>query len=160
MKKSLVYLAGPISGTTYLESNDWRKYVANNVPEFIEVISPLRSKSYLGNLSGEGDGKKIADYYSDYSRFPLSSKRGIMMRDSFDVRRADAILVNLLDAQKISIGTVMEIAWAWDHQKPIVCICQPGHIHTHSMLDEAISLTAENLDEGIWLISQILGTGV
>jgi hypothetical protein len=47
----LVYLAGPITGTSYGECNDWRDYAASRFADrpdnLIAVISPLREKHYL-----------------------------------------------------------------------------------------------------------------
>jgi hypothetical protein len=35
-----------------------------------------------------------------------------MTRDRFDATRCDVLLVNLLGAERVSIGTMMEVAWA------------------------------------------------
>src|SRR5271157_1829498 len=101
---SLVYLAGPITGLTYQGCTDWRQKAMDYLAEYgIQGLSPLRAKDYLLNETS------IADTYDDTI---LSSQRGIFARDKFDCERSDVIFVNLLGAQRVSIGTVMEIGWA------------------------------------------------
>ncbi|GAG68694.1 unnamed protein product [marine sediment metagenome] len=125
----IVYLAGPISGCSYDGCTDWREYVMRALPDGITGLSPMRSKQYL---IGE---TTVAD---QYDAKVLSTQRGIFARDSWDCRRCDAILVNLLGAEKVSIGTVMEIAWAHAFNKPVVLVMEEeDNLHEHSMLREA-----------------------
>jgi nucleoside 2-deoxyribosyltransferase len=142
-----VYLAGPITGTNYEESTEWRiaakTYLAFNQ---IDGYSPMRGKAYL---SAED---KIADTYSDHT---MSSINGINVRDFNDCKTADAILVNLLNAKKVSIGTVMEIAWARAFQIPIVIIMEKDNMHNHGMLTFG-NIVVDNLKDGISAIVQIL----
>lgn len=157
MIQSLVYLSGPISGLTYGECTDWREYVSDMFPPHINGISPLRAKSFL---KGKG---VINDSYED---FVLGRSRSINTRDHFDVRRADIVLVNLLGClksdpkAKVSIGTVGEMAWAWDRGIPIVCAVEPDgvNIHDHPMLNEWIDFRVTNLDEAITTTIAILST--
>ncbi len=78
-----------------------------------------------------------------------------MLRDSFDVRTADALVVNLTGAKKVSIGTVMEIAWAWEKRTPVIAIVEEGNIHEHSMLYEAIGWRVTTLDEAMYILSLV-----
>lgn len=138
----LLYLAGPITGTSYGECTDWRQYVQDNLPDEIFGMSPLRAKRYL---SKETD---IADHYqNDLS--VLSTQRGIFARDTWDATRCDGVFVNLLEATRISIGTVMEIAWAWHARNPIILVMDENNIHDHSMIREACPFQVRTLDEGI-----------
>lgn len=146
--KPTVYLAGPITGTTYGECTDWREYARKLLETDIACFSPMRGKTYLLNETSVKD---------TYDQIVLSSQRGIFARDSFDCRRCDAILVNLTGAVRVSIGTVMEIAWANAHNKVIVLVMEKeGNIHEHAMLREACPFRVETLDEGLSLIRTIL----
>lgn len=139
----LLYLAGPITGTTYGECTDWRQYVQDNLPEEIIGMSPLRAKQYLKN---END---IADQYQD-DLSVLSTQRGIFARDTWDATRCDGVFVNLLGTtRRVSIGTVMEIAWAWHARNPIILVMEIGNIHDHSMLREACPFRVDTIEEGI-----------
>jgi nucleoside 2-deoxyribosyltransferase len=143
-----VYLAGPISGANYGEATDWRNQaIYHLVNHGLDPYSPMRGKVYLLKE------KEIADSYSDY---PMSSITGINIRDYNDVRTSGAILVNLLDARKVSIGTVMEIAWARTHNVPVVLIMEEtGNVHDHAMLTyNCIRVTT--LNDGLNCIKQLL----
>ena len=142
-----VYLAGPITGLDHSGCTEWRQYVIDNLPQGIEGYSPMRAKQYL-NDAGVLDGS--------YEDFPLSTQRGIYARDRFDCTRLDAVLVNLLGAKKVSIGTVMEIAWAADNNKPIVLVMEEGNIHQHPMVMEACPFVVDNIDEAIHVLGALL----
>jgi len=154
MKNYLIYLAGPISGLDFEESADWRQYVLERLDPQIEGLSPLRKKEYLkgqGVLSGQ------------FPDWPLSTQRGIYARDRFDCHRADVVLVNFLDLatddngkQRVSIGTVMEIAWAAQNNTPVVLIMEPDNIHDHPMVREACPFIVHDLDEAIELVHALL----
>ena len=146
----LVYLAGPILGQTYQNATSWRDYVRHATPSYIHTLSPLRAKEFLGTAQGP-----IGMTYDEH---PLTAGKGINHRDYFDVQRCDALFVNLYGAKKVSIGTVMEIAWARAFNKPVVCVMEPGNIHDHTMLTFPCSYIVEDLDEGIHLLKSLLST--
>jgi hypothetical protein len=107
----------------------------------------MRGKAYL---SAED---KIKDSYSDYT---MSSITGINVRDYNDVKTASAVLVNFLDCgTRVSIGTVMEIAWARAMQIPIVIVMEEGNVHEHGMLTFG-NIVVPTLSEGISAIRQLL----
>lgn len=149
---SLVYLSGGITGLTHNEAANWRESVSKQLGELsggkIKTLSPMRGKRYLDN------GQAI-ERFND-SKAALSTKQTIYTRDRNDTRRSDAILVNLLGATKVSIGTVMEIAWADAFEKPIVVVMEESNIHQHPILNEAARIIVPSLDIGVQLIYQIL----
>jgi nucleoside 2-deoxyribosyltransferase len=149
MKKS-IYLAGPISGQTYEGCTDWRQYVMDALPEF-DCFSPMRCKDYLLEETTIED---------DYSEHFMSTQRAILARDYNDCRTCDAILVNLLGAtERVSIGTVMEIAFAHAHRVPVMLVMEKsGNIHSHCMLREACPLWTDNLDEALQYLKALLLT--
>lgn len=147
MKKK-VYLAGPISGSSYDEATDWRLKADRDLEKWgIAGFSPMRGKVYLSKE------ETIADSYSDHT---MSSITGINVRDRNDVRTADALLVYLLGAKRVSIGTVIEISIAQERNIPVVLVIEKeGNIHDHGMLTyNCIRVTT--LYEGIACIRQLL----
>lgn len=148
-----VYLAGPITGLTYKGATDWRKSVAAELADVgITSYSPMRCKEYLdqvGTLSGHG---------REYGALgTLSTPRAIMTRDRFDATRCGVLFVNLLGAERVSIGTVMEIAWADLSRIPIVCAIAPqGCPHDHMMISEAIGFRVPTLEEAVAITKAIL----
>lgn len=157
MYKYSVYLAGPISGLDLEEGEGWRQVAVDHLAECdIAAFSPLRKKDYL---KGEGH---ILGAYDDW---PLSTQRGIYARDRFDCHRVDAVIANLHSdycgiedngSQKVSIGTVMEIAWAAQNNTPVVLILDDDNIHHHPMLMEASPFVVDNLAEALALVDAIL----
>ena len=148
MSKPKIYLAGAISGLTYDDAEAWRHGVASALSPDIECFSPLRNKQYLRS---EG----VLEQSYPHSAF--SSDRGINTRDHWDCMTSDLIFVNLLGASRVSIGTVMEIAWAYAYRKPCVVVMEPsGNVHEHPMIREAIGFRVQTLEEGIVAARAIL----
>src|SRR5688572_22571722 len=103
-----VYLAGPISHCSYGGCTGWREYVQKELADVgIEAVSPMRGKEYLSHLQSISPGGQD---YADLS--VLSLPRGVMTRDRFDTMRCDAVLLNLLGADRVSIGSMIEVGWA------------------------------------------------
>ena len=145
-----VYLAGPITGCTYGECTDWRKDFADSMPDVIECFSPMRFKKHLENAGPIED---------NYPQHVLCSQRGIMSRDYFDCVRADIGVFNLLGATRVSIGTVMEMAWCYAKQIPtVVAMEKEGNLHEHSMLREAMSFRVESIEAAKEVVRAILDT--
>lgn len=150
---STVYLAGPITGLDFKGATDWREFAKAELRKVgIKGLSPMRGKEYLAHVKEfTADG----DMYGSLS--VLSSNRGIMTRDRWDATRCDVLLVNLLNAPKVSIGTVMEIAWADSKRTPIVCAIEPsGNPHEHGMITEALGYRVPTLEEALHLVKAIL----
>jgi nucleoside 2-deoxyribosyltransferase len=143
------YLAGPITNLSYDGATNWRIKAKQYLNKFgIAGLNPLRGKDYL---------KEEKEIKLAYPNIPLSSARGITTRDYYDCGRSDLILVNLLGATKVSIGTVMEIAWAKAFQKPIILIIEDsGNIHDHPMITESVGFRVNNLEDALNLAVIIL----
>jgi len=62
----------------------------------------------------------------------------------------------LRDAPRVSIGTVMEIAWAFGNNVPVVCIMEEGNIHTHPMINEAIGFKVQTAIEAVAVVRAVL----
>ncbi len=141
-----VYLAGPITGLNYDGAQDWRNYAKDFLAGYgIKGVSPLRAKDYLRGIPA-----LTADCAGYGQLNPMSSPRGIMTRDHYDATQSDALLVNLLGAERVSIGTVMEIAWAWDNGLPVVVAMEnEGNLHEHAMITEAIGFRVPSLEEAL-----------
>jgi nucleoside 2-deoxyribosyltransferase len=149
-----VYLAGGITGLTFDEAVGWREEAEKKLAKYgVEVISPLRGKKYLKEIAGENT---LKDHYENKA---MSTSKAITCRDRNDVMRSGALLVNFLKCPRVSIGTVMEIAWADIFRVPTVVVMERDNLHRHSMILESVGFVTEDLDEGIDLIGRILGTG-
>ncbi len=142
MRTRRIYLAGPISLLSYDAATGWREDFASRMAESgIECASPMRAKGYLAE-----EGSIATEGYAALG--PLSAPRGIMTRDHWDCMDCDLIVANLLGAGRVSVGTVMEIAWAHAYRKPLVVVMEPsGNPHEHPMIAEATGFRATSLEE-------------
>lgn len=155
MHRPIVYLAGPIAGLSGRGATDWRSDAAWTLSAHeVDTLDPMRGKDALTGAD------HISLDYKDYAHNgPTFTSKGIMTRDFTDVKRCDALLVNLLDAKRVSLGTVMELAWAFAMQKPTVVVIEDeGNVHdNHPMVHEAIGFRVNNLDAGIDAVASVLG---
>ena len=148
MSKYIAYLAGPITGLSFGDAVDWRDEFIKLLPDEIVGMSPLRGKTYLENEDS------IAAAYED---IVLSSSRGIITRDYNDCKRSDVVVVNFLGATKVSIGTVMEIAWAKSFQIPVIVIMEKeNNPHDHPMINESTGFRVDSLQEAADIATVLL----
>lgn len=149
-----VYLAGPITGKDFAGATDWRFAVKHQLESAgIKTFSPMRAKEYLKQLKGpiSGTGEEYAHLGV------LSLPRGVITRDRFDCTRSDVILVNLLGADRVSSGTLIEFGWADGARRPIVCaIEEKGNPHEHMMVSELIGYRVPTLEEAVHVVKAIL----
>lgn len=142
-----VYLAGPISALTYDSSEEWRDQFIAMVEPKITCFSPLRNKQFLRGVG-------VID--KSYEMSPLATSRGIMTRDHFDCSHADVVVCNFLNAPKVSIGTIIEVGFAYAYRKPLITIMEKGNIHEHPMVDEATGYRVDTVEEAAMIALAIL----
>lgn len=143
MKTSLVvYLAGPMTGQTYEETIAWRKYAREKLEEAeFTVLDPARGLMFL---------KPEAVVKDAYEEFSTENKHTVFVRDRFDSTRSDILLVNLLKASKVSIGTMMELAWAHLSNKfPVVVMEREGNPHMHAFMRECAGIVRESVEDAV-----------
>ena len=149
-----MYLAGGIAGLAGVDAVEWRGIAMLALASRdIESLDPMRAKLHLAHQ------KRISENFNDYANAGVFfTSRGIMTRDFNDVQRCDALLVNLLGAKKPSLGTIMELAWAYALQKPaVVAIEAIGNPHdNHPMISAAMPFRVTTLDEAIDAVAVIL----
>lgn len=145
-----VYLAGAITGMSYEATVAWRERVEQEIAYYADVYSPMRRKEYLSQEQ-QIDGSPQA-----YNGQILSTPKGIVGRDTFDIRSVDVLLVNLLGAKRVSIGTVAEIGYAYAHHKPMVVVMEADNIHQHPFIAEMSTYIVATVEEGIELVKTLL----
>lgn len=96
-----VYLAGPISGCTDDEAIGWRQQVIAMAPS-IEFFDPM---------------------VRDYRGAEEQSFCEIVEGDKADIDQCDAMLVYF---ERPSVGTSMEVLWAWIQEMPVIVIDRSG----------------------------------
>ena len=93
------YLGGAINGCSDADAADWRNWLIHM--HFPNAINPM---------------------VRDYRGQEQENYREIVDLDKRDIRRSEALIVRYM---KPSVGTSMEILYAWDLGLPIVVICDP-----------------------------------
>lgn len=145
--KYICYLAGPITGLSYGSASDWREYAKTKLDPSIVGMSPLRGKTYLSQIDN------IQDTYEEIA---LSCAKGINARDFNDCRRADMVIANFAGATTVSIGTVMELAWAKAFNVPCVAVMDEENPHWHAMVRESVGFIVPTLDEALHITNAVL----
>jgi nucleoside 2-deoxyribosyltransferase len=140
MSKKALFLAGPLTGISYGDALDWRTYVESKLPSDVIAFSALRGKEHVA---------KEAVLKDSYPGHLLSTPQGTITRDRYDVSRCDALFVNFLKAERVSIGTIMEMAWADARRIPIILAMEEGNVHDHAFVRQVAAFIAVDLDEAI-----------
>jgi len=142
----IVYLAGLIS-TTHPESLAWRDEAAFRLVENcgLDVLSPVRGK----DMATSTDGGLST---------PEQTNKSIILRDYNDIQQADILLVNLnlWGSSRPLVGTLMELAWAWEMKMPVVAVCSKGDrlMRDHPFVQECVSHYCETVEEAIDFIGR------
>lgn len=113
-----IYLCGPINGCTDAEAKDWRGMVQARYPAH-EYVDPMRN-DYRGREMEPGIAEEIVE------------------ADKKDIIDSDVILVNY---DKPSVGTSMEVFFAREIGKFVIVVAQPSTVispwlkfHSHAIL--------------------------
>ena len=150
-----VYLAGGIAGLSGKAAADWRRDAADFFNSHgVKVRNPMRAKAELYLLDFIDPDFNT---YKDLS--PFFTSKAIMTRDFNDLKQSDVLLVNLLGTTKPSLGTAMELAWAYCLQKPTVVVMEDkGNPHdNHPMIHETINFRVNKLIDGFNTAVIVLG---
>jgi nucleoside 2-deoxyribosyltransferase len=150
-----VYLAGPIRGLNYDEATKWRELATEELAKVgIDAMSPMRAKRYLLGATNAG-GDKLADAYADY---PLSTMKAIVTRDRHDCMKCNMVIMYLKGAKTVSIGSVLEIAWADAARVPVVLVMEKdkSNVHEHGMVREMCGFHVETLEEALSVVKAVL----
>lgn len=150
--RPLVYLSGPITGLDFKGCTDWREYARMRLDDLgIEGLSPMRGKEFLADCGTIEDGTQ--EVLTNF----MSQDAAIVTRDRWDTTRADFMLVNLLDAKRVSIGTVIELGWADAARIPVILIMEPkGNIHEHAFVRQLSGYRVETVDDALHLLGAAL----
>jgi nucleoside 2-deoxyribosyltransferase len=140
--KLKVYLAGPIAGQTGEAVNSSIAEKSAILADFgYLVYHPMVGKEKLIN----SNDIHIAQGY-DFN--PIANNHAIFSRDKWMVMQADIVLADLAHAGgRVSIGTMMEIAWANLMGKQVIVIMPFGNIHDHLFVREAATIIFGDIEE-------------
>ncbi len=151
-----VYLAGPITGLTYEDARaTWRHEIVGYFAPHILPYSPMRVVSALQPEQGLSDRKDATGVKG------MLVNRAILGRDETDLRNADAMVANFLEAQRPSLGTVAEMGMAHILRVPVILVMEKkGNIHEHPFVSSIAYERTDSLREAAEIVNHLLTPGV
>lgn len=132
-----IYLAGFIHGKKLKECTEWRLKIRNHYLSTgwpLEFLDPLNGKE-LGTISNDGLKADV----------PASA---IVDRDFASVKKADLIIANLdrFGEDRVPVGTISELSWAWMLQKPIIVISNELQYIDHPFITKFASWIVPSIE--------------
>jgi nucleoside 2-deoxyribosyltransferase len=145
-----IYLAGPITGCTEGQANDWRTDFAARLESIrIRGISPLRCEPLHGPVYG-----------STYNDSRFGTAKAISSKNLMDLRRCDLTLAYFPYAETArvpSIGTILEIGAAHENGKPIIVVSEHPKTSDHPVLNAFAGWMLSDLNEAFETIQGLFG---
>jgi nucleoside 2-deoxyribosyltransferase len=137
-----VYLAHPISGQTFEEVFNYYDKARKELGEFFEILSPMTGKGEFRNNPIEK-----AKPAGQNSTNPVCSNHAIKERDKWMVTQSDIVFLDLTGATAISIGCMMELAWADLLGKHTVVVI--NDLHNHAFVLECADIIFSSYEEAV-----------
>lgn len=143
-----IYLVHPISGMTADEVFDYYTKTSKELTDQgYDVLTPMFGKE---NLRCE------KEFRASGYKSPCTTNHAIFNRDKWMVMQADIIYANFLNAKQVSIGSMMELAWASDHGKHVIVSMQDENPHAHAFVYEASNIVYNNHEDVIEYLTKII----
>jgi nucleoside 2-deoxyribosyltransferase len=148
-----IYIAHQISGLAFDQANDYFLQTAEILADYgYDVLSPMTGKGYL-----RPDAKTDEEVLQSVGYlFPSATDHAIFERDRWMVTQADIVYVNLEDMERVSIGCLMELAWASLLGKHTVIVVNTA-IYKHCFVKEAADIMFTSHDEAIEYLQILAG---
>ncbi|MDD3434474.1 MAG: nucleoside 2-deoxyribosyltransferase [Candidatus Pacebacteria bacterium] len=143
-----VYIGGPISFKSFQEVAEYFNKYSKILSQYgFEVLHPMIAKGCLkdqNNLVPEG------------YQHPECTNHAIVERDNWMVAESDIVFFDFTQTTKISIGSMFELAWAYQLRKYVVVVMQPENPHWHSFVLEAADIVFPTSSEAIAYLRKLI----
>lgn len=150
MSKIYVYLAGPITGCTNGEANDWRLHMSIRLGQCsdqqIVGVSPLRCEPIVGDI-----------YAPEYDDNQFGHPQVIAAKNKEDVRRCDITFAYMPAENPASVGTLQEIGWAAGLAKPIILVTDNGYVRDNAVIKATVPWRFKQSDDGFTKAIEVIG---
>jgi nucleoside 2-deoxyribosyltransferase len=132
-----IYIAHQISGLSGEEVISYFTAVKKDLEKLgYQVFSPMTGKGYFRTET------KFKEH--GYEGLPISTNHAIYERDKWMIGQADVVFANLLNMESVSIGCVMELAWASLLGKHTIVAMEKDNLHRHAFVMEAGDIIFED----------------
>lgn len=138
-----IYAAGPMSGLTVSQIKERYERVLLDLGADYQVFHPMIDHSAF-------ECKTADDNFVVEPRSEAQVQRSFFGRDKWMVTSCDVLFADFTqDTGKVSIGTMMEIAWAHLLGKYVVLVMPPGNTHEHAFVDQAADTVFADYDSAV-----------
>ena len=153
-----IYLAGPITGASYHDARyGWRNDLAVRLKRglnfSVQLLSPMRG-------TDDHAGAKSLPTPKPTEKNPVLTPKGTICRDIADIKKADLVVVCLVEAERTSIGTMMEMGIAKALGIPILLIDNGNPYHDHAWVREFADYHVNSLMAAVNVIRDHLSEGL
>lgn len=144
-----IYIAHQIRGLTAEEVNSWFNHTRNILSRSgFHVLSPM-----TGKQDYKTDSKNMPILHDS----PVRTHHAIVERDRWMVSTADVVFTDLTGTTEVSIGCLMELAWASLLGKHTVVVLPKDNIHDHPFVTESADIVYETTKEAIDYLNKLGG---
>lgn len=135
------YLAGYIQGSVIEKCVAWRKKIRETYDNWPTGRYPI---NWMDPLNGENFNEISPDGLKGV--FPPNA---IVHKDYNCVRKADLLIVNTdtFGQDRPLLGTVYELAWAYDWRKPVIMITDNVVWKNHPFVTNTVSWYVKSVEE-------------
>lgn len=137
-----VYLCGYISDKKLKECINWRRQIIEHYNNWNDGEGyPL---IWIDPMNGE-----FGKIENDGMSSSLVPGRALLIRDFNSVKTSDIIVANLntFGGNRPMIGSIFELAWAWDRNKPIIIITKDKYFLNHPFIKETATIIVSSVEE-------------
>jgi hypothetical protein len=141
-----VYLAGYIQGSCIEKCVEWRKRIRNYYENWEDSEGNIKPYpiDFLDPLNGENFSEISPDGLKGC--FP---PKAIVHKDYICVKKSDLIICNTdtFGEDRPLIGTLYELAWAFEFKKPVIMITNNIVFEQHPFVIDTVSWYVKSVEE-------------
>lgn len=142
-----IYCVHPISGLSADEVFEYYVDIEKTLTVMgYDVLHPMFGKEFL---------RTEMKFKAEDNRSPLTTNHSIVERDHWMVYQSDIVYANLTGAEIVSIGSVMELAWAYMYRKQTIVVMEEKNIHRHAFVMEAADIIFETQEEALFYLEKL-----
>ncbi len=144
-----IYLVHPMSGLNWEEVEMYYSKVKPMLESYgYFVMHPMVAKKELKSKKFDPKARETGS--------AVVTPHAITRRDHWMVRKADIIFADLSGAKDKSIGSISEIATAYELGKHTVGVVEKGNKHEHAFMLEQFDIIYNNLNDAIEYLKKLI----
>lgn len=135
-----VYLCGPITGLHFDEAKDWRDSSSEFVQRLVALgwkpLSPMRNKEKFRT------SEPLSAFFDEGA--------DAVHQDLVDIDNSQVVIVNVLGAKRVSLGSMAEMGYAYARGVPIILVSEgEENVHHHVFPQYMATIVVDNLVDAL-----------